>query len=116
MTDKIFQIGNTNWYVLVDIEKEEILDKYHKPQLEATIAAIQEQLASYPDPSTAEEDMQALIWLVDNFTGASKERKDRVKALIRDMWNAYQDEPNILGAAELRARLEKLQNYLAQME
>ena len=116
MTERLFRVGETSWYVLVDIEKQEILDQYEKSATQATADQIESQLADYPDPSVIEEDIQALIWLVNNFEGVTQERKDRVKALIQSMYLAYQDEPELLERAELRARLDKLQSLLAQME
>ena len=115
MSDQLFRLGTTQWWIQVDVQNERILDQFNKPQLTATIAAIQNQLASYPDPSVAEQDLIDVLMLVDNFTGATKERKDRVKKLLRDMWEAYQQDPQMLNRAELAARLERDQTLLAKM-
>jgi len=115
MTEALFRLGNTQWWVLVDTEKEQILETYNKPQAQATLKAIDAQLATHPDPSQMEQDMQSLVWLVNNYQGATKEHKDRVKALIADMWQAYQDEPQILERAELRARRDQLAKLIKEM-
>jgi ADP-glucose pyrophosphorylase len=116
MTEKLFRVGTTSWYILVDMDKQEILSQHEKSQAQATIAQIESQLAEYPDPSQIESDVQSIIWLINKFDGATKEQKDRVKALVQDMYLAYQNEPELLERAELRARLDKLNKLLAQME
>lgn len=115
MTEQLFQIGNTQFWALADTVAETILETYKRSQVEADIQAIQNTLANYPDPTVMQQDLQDVIWLVDSFAGATQERKDRVKAMLQNMWEAYQDEPLLFEQAELRNRLERLQQLLARM-
>lgn len=115
MTQALLRLGTTLWWVLVDVENEEIIDKYHRPDVIADIASIQNTLKLYPSPTVMDEDLQALIWLVNNYAGATAERKARVNAMLQEMWQAYQDEPKLYDAAQLRDKLARLQTLLAQM-
>ena len=49
MTEALFRLGNTQWWILVDIEKEEIIDKYFKPQIEKDILSMEETLKQYAE-------------------------------------------------------------------
>jgi hypothetical protein len=115
MTQALLRLGTTLWWVLVDTEAETIIDKYHRPQVAADIAAIQNTLASYPSETTMENDLQAVISLVNNYAGATAERKARVVAMLNEMWQAYQKESKLFDAAQLREKLARLQGLLAQM-
>ena len=115
MTEVLLRIADTQFWVLADTVKETIISTHKKSQVEADIAAIQETLLRYPDPTVQEQDLKDVIWLVDNAAGVTKERKDRVKALLRDMWETYQMAPEMFDASQLRARLEQLQTLLAKM-
>jgi uncharacterized lipoprotein YddW (UPF0748 family) len=115
MAQVLLRIADTQFWVLADTVEERILETYKRSQVEADIAAIENTLASYPDPSVAEQDLKDVIWLVDNFDGATAARKTRVKALLRDMWAAYEQEPVMFEQAQLRSRLENLQQLLAKM-
>lgn len=115
MTEALLRLDKTLWWVLVDVEKEEILDKFYRPQVEKDITAIQNTLALYPDKSVMEEDLQALIWLVDNYKDATPARKERVKAMLKEMWQEYQNEPKLFDASQIRAKLERLQTLLKKM-
>ena len=115
MTQQLFRIGQTEFWVLADTVKETIIEIYKRSQVEADIAAIIQTLEQYPDPSVAEQDLRDVIWLVDTFDGATKERKDRVKKLLRDMWASYEQDPRMVERAELAARLEREQELLARM-
>lgn len=99
----------------MDVEQERILEQYYRPQVEADIAAINHTLLDYPSMTVMEEDLAAVIWLVNNYAGATQERKDRVTAMLNAMWLSYQNDPQLFEAAQLRARLENLQTLLAQM-
>ena len=112
---KLFRVGDTTWYVLVDVEKKVIVAQYEKSATQATATQIQSQLANYPDPTQIETDVQSLIWLVNNYAGASAAQKTRVKQLIADMYQAYQGEPLLVERATLRARLDELNKLLAEM-
>ena len=116
MAEKLYRVGDTDWYILVDTDTKQIIGQYNKSQTQATVDQIELQIAEYPDPSIVEDDIQALITLVNNYAGATAERKARVLGLLNDMYFAYQGEPVMLERAELRARLEKLNAILAQME
>jgi hypothetical protein len=115
MAEQLFRLGNTQWWVLVDTVKEHIIQPYNKPQTQNTLAAIESQLATYPDPDQMQQDLQSLYWLVDNFTGATQERKDRVKQLIRDMWQSHEGSYVLMQLAELRAKHDHLTKLLAEM-
>jgi len=115
MTEALLRLGSTQWFVLVDIEKEEIIDKYYKPQVEKDIVAMQETLKQYADPTVMAEDLKALIWLVNNYKDATAERKARVIAMIQAMWQAYQNEPELYSGAQLRERLERTKALLGKM-
>ena len=114
MTQQLFRIGQTEFWVLADTVKETIIEIYKRSQVEADIAAIIQTLEQYPDPSVAEQDFKDVIWLVDNFDGATKERKDRVKKLLCDMWASYEQDPQMVERAELEARLEREQKLLSE--
>lgn len=115
MAEQLFQIGNTDFWVLVDTVKERIIETYKRSQIEADIKAIQETLKRYPDPDVVQTDLQDLIWLVDNAADAKKTNKDRTKVMLQSMWQAYQDKPEMYEVAELRNKLEQLQTLLTQM-
>ena len=114
MAQVLLRIADTQFWVLADTVEERILETYKRSQVEADIAAIENTLASYPDPSVAEEDLAGVISLV-NAAPVTQARKDRVKALLADMWAAYEQEPIMFEQAQLRARLESLQTLLAKM-
>jgi len=115
MTEALLRLGTTQWFVLVDVEKEEIIDKYFRPQVEKDILAMEETLKQYADPTIMEEDLQALIWLVNNYKDATAKRKERVIAMVQAMWQAYQDEPALYDGAQLRDRLERTKALLGKM-
>jgi len=115
MAEVLLRIADTQFWVLADTVTETILHTYKKSQVEADIAAIQATLQKYPDPAVMEEDLQALIWLVNNYKDATAERKARVIAMLQEMWQAFQDEPKIFDGAALRARLVDLRALLARM-
>lgn len=115
MTQALIRLQGTLWWVLVEVELEQIVAQYHRPRVEADIAAIETTLLQYPSMTTMEEDLAAIIWLVQNYDGATQERKDRVIAMVNDMWQSYQGDSQMLEAAQLRARLLDLQTLLAQM-
>ena len=112
---KLFRVGDTTWYVLVDVEKKQIISQHEKTQVQATADQIASQLVGLPDPSVMEDDLLAVIGLIDA-SAAPQARKDRVKALLRDMWATYQDaDTELVERAELRARLDRLNKLLAEM-
>jgi hypothetical protein len=113
---KLYRVGDTSWYVLVDTAKQEIVSQHEKGQVQATVNQLQTQVDAMPNPSVMEQDLKDLLTLVDNFAGATKERKDRVKKLVSDMWQHYQGEPQLVERAELRSRLDREKALLAQME
>jgi len=115
MAEQLFKLGSTNWFVLVDIANEQILETFNKSQTAATISAIQTQLESYPNPSQVENDIKDIFWLIDNFAAADSGRKARVKALVQAMYQSYQGDPHMLTAAQLRVRLEKLTKLYGEM-
>lgn len=115
MTQELFRVGQTEWWVLADTVTETIISQHKRSQVEADIAAIKKTLVQYPDPNVAEQDLQDIVWLVDNFKGATEEHKDRVKKLLRDMWAAYEQDPQMMERAELEARLERERQLLARM-
>ena len=112
---KLFRVGETSWWIMVDTAKQEIISQHEKSATQATATQIESQLASYPDPKQIETDVQSLIWLVNNYAGATLAQKTRVKQLIADMYQAYQGEPLLVERATLRARLDELNKLLAEM-
>lgn len=115
MTEALLRLGSTQWFVLVDVEKEEIIDKYYRPQVEKDIVAMENTLKSYPDPTVAESDLQAVISLVNKHKDVNAERKARVINMIQDMWQAYQNKPEHYAGAQLRERLERTKALLGKM-
>lgn len=115
MTQALLRLEGTLWWVKVDVEQEKILGQYYRPSVEADIAAIQATLLQYPSLSVLQEDLEALIWLVNNYEAATAERKARVIAMLNEMWTAYEQEPKLFEAAQLRARLVEMQTLLAKM-
>ena len=115
MSEILFRLGNTQWWVQVDTVQERIIQPYNKVQTQNTLATIESQHSDYPDPDQLEQDVQSLLWLVDNFTGASQDCKDRVKQRIYNMWEAFQGSYQLIQSTELRVRRDKLIQLLAEM-
>lgn len=115
MAEVLLRIADTQFWVLADTVTETILQVYKKSQVEADILAIQKTLLSYPDETVMEQDVQSIIYLIKNYQGATQEQKDRVIALVKAMWTAYQQDPLMFDAAQLRDKLERLQDLLARM-
>jgi len=115
MTQQLFRLGSTQWFVLVDTTKEQIIETYNKQQTAATIAAIQKQLEAYPQPAQIEQDLADVLTLIDNYPGATNERKARVTDLVNAMYQAYQTDAQFLENAKLRARLAQLIKLYGEM-
>ena len=114
MTQQLFRIGQTEFWVLADTVEERIIETYKRSQVEADIAAIIKTLEQYPEPSVAVADLKDVLLLADA-SSATAARKARVKKLIRDMWASYEQDPQMVERAELAARLEREQKLLSEM-
>ncbi|MBW6465653.1 MAG: hypothetical protein K0B06_04030 [Brevefilum sp.] len=115
MPEQIFRLGNTLWWVLVDTDHERILDQFNKPQLAATIAALETTVASHPDLTVLQQDYADLVALV-KAQNITKGRKDRVLQLLDNMYLALSDSPVILDLVQVRERLTRLKALYKQME
>lgn len=115
MTEALLRLEGTLWWVKVDVEQEQILAQYYRPQVVKDIEAIEATLLTYPSLTVLQEDLQALVYLVNSYKDTTAERKARVIAMLNEMWQVYQDEPKLFDGAQLRARLEGLQILLAKM-
>ena len=113
---KLYRVEGTDWYILVDEAKRDIIDKYHKPQVDADIKSIDETLKQYPSPSAEQTTLNNIIYVIDAFTGATKAQKDAAKALLSRMWQAYENDRSMMDAAELLAKRARLVALLVEME
>ena len=115
MAHQLFRLGNTQWWILFDPERDLIVEQFHKSTLVKTIKSIQDTLKTKPDPSQVEKDLQDAIRFV-SAADADQAVKQRVNRLIEDMFTAYQGVPDILDTVRLRERLSRLQALLAEMD
>jgi hypothetical protein len=113
MPEQLFRLGNTQWWVLVDTDRERILDQFNKPQLAATIAALETTVASQPDLTQLQQDYADLVALV-KAQNITQERKDRVLQLLDNMYLALADSPVILDLLQVRERLTRLKAFIAK--
>ena len=115
MSEQLFRLGNTQWWVLVDTDREQILDQFIKPQLSATITALETTIAAQPDLTQMQQDYADLVALVkaQNITQA---RKDRVIQLLDAMYISFSQSPIIVDMVQIRDRLARLKVLLSQME
>ena len=112
---KLFQIGDTTYYALVDVDKKAIVQTYEKAQVEADIVSIDETLKLYPSPTAEQTPLNNIIYVIDQFTGATKAQKTAAKALLSRMWQAYENDQSMMDAAELLAKRARLAALLAEM-
>jgi hypothetical protein len=115
MAQQLFRLGTTQWWVLVDTTLEKILDQYNKPQLAATISALETTIASQPDLSQMQQDYADLVALV-KAQNIPQDRKDRVIQLLNDMFVSYSGSPFIVDMVQIRERLARLKLLYNQME
>jgi hypothetical protein len=115
MPEQNFRLGNTLWWVLVDTDRERILDQFNKPQLAATITALETTVASQPDLTQFQQDYADLVKLV-KAQNITPDRKDRVLQLLDNMYLALSDSPVILDNIQIRERLTRLKALYSQME
>ena len=115
MSEQLFRLGNTQWWVLVDTDREQILDQFNKPQLAATIAALETTIAAQPDLTQIAQDYADVVNLV-KAQSIPKDRKDRVVELLGNMYISHEQSPIIVDLVKTRARLSLLKTLLSQME
>jgi hypothetical protein len=56
-----------------------------------------------------------IIYVIDQFTCATKAQKDAAKALLSRMWGAYENDTRMMEVAELLAKRARLVAILAEM-
>jgi len=115
MPEQLFRLGNTQWWVLVDVQNERILDQFNKPQLAATIAALETTTAAQPSFSQMQQDYADVVNLV-KAQSIPKDRKDRVLQLLGAMYASHEQSPIIVDMVQVRDRLSRLKALLNQME
>lgn len=115
MSEQLFRLGNTQWWVLVDVQNERILDQFNKPQLAATIAALETTTAAQPSFTQMQQDYADLVNLV-KAQSIPKDRKERVLQLMWAMYTTYEQSPIIIDMLQIRERLSRLKALLNQME
>jgi hypothetical protein len=115
MSDQLFRLGTTQWWVLVDVQNERIVDQFNKPQLAATIQGLEAAIAAQPSFSDMQQDYADLIALVkaQNIPNA---RKERVLALLGSMYASLEQTPIVADMLQMRERLSRLQSLYSQME
>jgi hypothetical protein len=114
MTEKLFRLGTTQWWVLVDTDREQIVDQFNKPQLSATITALETTIAAQPNLTQMQQDYADLVNLV-KAQNIPKDRKDRVIAMLYAMYDSLSQSQPIREAIERLDRLEDLKKRLAEM-
>ena len=115
MAQQLFRLGTTQWWVLVDTTLEQIIDKYHKPQLAATIDPLVETIASQPSLTLMQQDYADLVALV-KAQNIPQVRKDRVVELLGNMYISYEQSPIIVDMVQIRERLSDLTAIYNLME
>lgn len=115
MAEQLFRLGNTQWWVLVDTDLEKIVDQFNKPQLAATIKALENTIAGQPNLTEMQQDYADLVSLVKT-QNIPKARKDRVLLMLDNMFIAYEHSPTVIDIIQIRNRLSHLKSFLNQME
>ena len=115
MSEQLFRLGNTQWWILVDVQNERILDQFNKPQLAATIAALENTVASQPSFTQMQQDYADVVNLVKS-QNIPKDRKDRIVNLLVNMYISHENSPLIIDLVLTRERLSKLKILHSQME
>lgn len=117
MAIRLFHLEDTLWWVEVDTATQTITNKYHRPSVEADIAAITATLAlpQYPQPSEVET---FVAWVNSRIAAANwtAQVKATAVALMTSMYQAYQGgDPAYVDAAALIARRDALIELLARL-
>ena len=112
---KLFRVGDTTWWIMVDTAKQEIISQHEKKQTEATIAALEATIAAQPSLTVMQQDFTDLVNIVQA-QNIPKARKDRVVAMLYAMYDSHAQSQSIRDAIEQRDRLVELKALLAQME
>jgi hypothetical protein len=107
------RLPGSKWWIETDDITFEIIGTYNKAVISADIDAIQETLATLPNPTRDESDVADVIALLSNITNATK--RARIDALIRTMYEAYNGTPLKVETAQLIARLETLKILRARL-
>ena len=111
---KMYKVQDIDWYIEVDTDKAEIIEQYHKPSVEATIAQIEKQLALLPDPKGKETYYSGIIALINASTSPAATKTAAV-AFMAEMWQAYGLKQEQTEEAQLRARLASLKELVSRM-
>ena len=114
MTEQLFRVGATEWWILVDVEKKAILSQHEKPQVEATIAILEKQLAEMANPTTDEYAygvIQALV-AASKLTAGEKAYG---KSLLERMWQSFSSDTTMTDVLAMKARLDAEKQLLAKM-
>jgi hypothetical protein len=115
MAEQLFRLGTTQWWVLVDTDREQIVDQFNKPQLAAIITALETTIAAQPDLSQMQQDYADLVALV-KAQNIPQARKDRVLQLLADMYISLEQSPIIVDMLQIRDRLARLKVLYSNME
>jgi threonine synthase len=109
-------IEGRDYWALIDTSKRQIIQQIDPVQMAADIKSIDETLKQYPSPAVEQTTLNNIIYVIDQFTGATKAQKDAAKALLVRMWQAYENDSTMMDAAELLAKRARLVALLAEME
>lgn len=101
------RLPGSKWWIETDETTFEIIGTYNKAQILADIAAIRATLLTYPVATQAATDVSAILnWITNN--AWAQDRKDRATAMVNQMYQDYQGDPQNMEAANLNARLDAL--------
>lgn len=107
MASVMLKIPGEKWWVEYDDVTFEVIATHNKPQITATIQALQVALLQYPDIPQEATDVQSLLNLISN-CGWGDTKKARITQLVNNMYSARQSDPNVMEAARIQARIDEL--------
>ena len=114
MTEQLFRVGTTEWWIVADTVKETIISQHKKSDVEATIAILEQQLAEMPNPSTDEYAYGVIQQLVAN-SGLTAGEKAYGKDLLERMWQSFSSDTTMSDVLAMKARLDAEKQLLAKM-
>ena len=114
MAEILIKLEGYDWWILVDTVTTDILEKYHKPDVEATIAILEQQLAEMPNPTTDEYAYGVIQQLVAN-SGLTAGEKAYGKDLLERMWQSFSSDTTMSDVLAMKARLDAEKSLLAKM-
>lgn len=112
MAEVLLAIPGGIWWVKYEDTTGELLDKYNKPKIIATIAALEEALTLLPDITQEALDVASLLNLI-SLCPWTQAKKDRISELVRVMWALREGDTQVLEAIQITARIERLTDLLA---